>query len=150
VWERVSGSDAALSQGQALARNAIEMLGREEAEARGATQCAPSPNQPEPLSAFKRHRLNVRRKRKQDEDAAARGTLLPKRDGGGPRQACARLDPAPTSLASRNVVFITVESLGALYTDLYNSDARTMPFLSGLFHAAKQADALQPSVPRLL
>ena len=35
--ERVSGSDAALSQGRALAQSAIEQLGREDAEARTAT-----------------------------------------------------------------------------------------------------------------
>jgi len=147
VWDRVSGSDAALSQGQALALNAMEQLGREEAEARDAARCVTTPSQAEPLSkplsAFKRNRLKVGRRRGQDGDTAARGTLLPGRDGGS-RPACARPDlPAPRS---RNVVLITVESLGAIYTDLYNSDARTMPFLSGLFNAAKQADTLQPCV----
>ena len=48
AWERVSGSDAALSQGRALAQNAIEQLGREEAEARAATlvrvRVSPNPN----------------------------------------------------------------------------------------------------------
>ena len=148
VWERVSGSDAALSQGRALAQDAMEQLGREEAEERAAAPCATGPSQAEPLSALKGHRLIAARRRGQEGDATARGTLLPGRDSGG-RQACARSGPAPRS---RNVVFITVESLGALYTDLYNSDARTMPFLSGLFNAAKQADTLQSCVlvPRLL
>ena len=38
-------------------------------------------------------------------------------------------------------MLITVESLGALYTDLYNPDARTMPFVSGLFNSATPGDA---------
>ena len=38
-------------------------------------------------------------------------------------------------------MLITVESLGALYTDLYNPDARTMPFVSGLFNAARSGEA---------
>jgi hypothetical protein len=36
---------------------------------------------------------------------------------------------------------ITVESLGALYTDLYNPEAHTMPFVSGLFNAALPGSA---------
>ena len=50
--------------------------------------------------------------------------------------ACAR--PAART---RNVVMITVESLGALYTDLYNPKAHTMPFVSGLFNAALPGSA---------
>ena len=38
-------------------------------------------------------------------------------------------------------MIITVESLGALYTDLYNADARTMPFVSALFEAAPPGEA---------
>ena len=38
-------------------------------------------------------------------------------------------------------------TLGALYMDLYNPDARTMPFLSRLFNRATRTAALQPSVP---
>ena len=47
AWERVSGSDAALSQGRALAQSAIEQLGREEAEA-ASPPPACSPAEPRP------------------------------------------------------------------------------------------------------
>ena len=67
-----------------------------------------------------------------------------RRRRGGHDGATARTCARPTPPRSRNIVLITVESLGALYTDLYNSDAHSMPFLSGRFNAAKQADALQP------
>ena len=117
----MSGSDAALSQGRALAQNAIEQLGREEAEARAATQCNPStPSQAGPVAAVQGRRSNAGRGRRgrrgRGKDTAARGTLQPGH-GGGARQACARADPATDPAPrSRNVVLITVESMGALYT----------------------------------
>ena len=54
---------------------------------------------------------------------------------------CANADCARPAARTRNVVMITVESLGALYTDLYNPEAHTMPFVSGLFNAALPGSA---------
>ena len=87
---------------------------------------------PETGRAGSRPRAPFERKagrRGQGEDIAARATLLPGRDGSWQH---ARADPAPPR--SRNLVLITVESMGALYMDLYNPDARTMRFVSGLFN----------------
>ena len=54
---------------------------------------------------------------------------------------CANADCARPAARTRNVVMITVESLGALYTDVYNPDAQTMPFVSDLFNAALPGSA---------
>jgi len=115
AWERVSGGDedasAAARQGQLLAEHATRL---EREEARNATRCAES--------------VEARRAQHGPSSTPARGD--------GDQRACAR--PAARS---RNVVLITVESLGALYTSLYNPDARTTPFLTALFNAAPPGDA---------
>ena len=54
---------------------------------------------------------------------------------------CANAECARPAARTRNVVMITVESLGALYTDLYNPDAQTMPFVSDLYNAALPGSA---------
>jgi hypothetical protein len=141
IWEHASGGDLAANQG---ALHAIDFERREveaaaaaavAAEARkgkgkgSATPCAATAAPRQGKSGW-RGRWKARQRRRGGH-------------GGATARACAR----PIPPRSRNIVLITVESLGALYTDLYNSDAHSMPFLSGLFNAAQQADALQPSVP---
>ena len=51
----------------------------------------------------------------------------------------AEFQPPPRT---RNVVLITLESVGALYMDLYNPEAKTMPFVSSLFNSSPEGAAM--------
>lgn len=55
------------------------------------------------------------------------------------REACRR--PSEGGLRTRNVVLITLESVGAQYVDLYNRGVETMPFLTSLFNASAPGHA---------
>ena len=58
--------------------------------------------------------------------------------GGGSGTAGAARAPWPYS---RNVLLVSMESIGALYTDLYNADAATMPFLRSLYESSPNGTA---------
>ena len=139
VWEQVSGGDVAgriqaSVSGGLLVQNAVE-LDRE--ETRKATECTNADcAQP---AARTRNVVRV-------QDRVPGGLLIQnavKLEREETRRAteCANADCARPAARTRNVVMITVESLGALYTDLYNPKAHTMPFVSGLFNAALPGSA---------